>query len=79
MTMAKQRHGRTMMQMASRLDFPTPQSLPRLTATLGGFCFVVVLTSLRRRWIGCPFHPLDFLIATAYGNTSTNWFPMLIA
>jgi len=66
-------------QMASRIIAPPPQSLPRLMATLGGFAFAAVLSTLRRRILGFPFHPLGFLLATAYGDSATCWFPLLIA
>jgi hypothetical protein len=29
--------------------------------------------------VGCPFHPLGFLIATATGDICNSWFPMLLA
>lgn len=66
-------------QMATRVADMPPRSMPRLVAAAGGFGFAAALTLLRQRWIGCPFHPLGYLIATASGDTSTNWFPMLIA
>src|SRR2546430_6769807 len=36
-------------------------------------------TLFRSQWFGCPFHPLGFLVANAYGDTTANWFPMFIA
>ncbi len=66
-------------QMASRLSSVPPRSLPHLTATAGGFGFVVLLTLVRRRWLNCPFHPLGFLIANAYGDDTESWFSLLIA
>jgi hypothetical protein len=48
-------------------------------ALSGGFLFAAFLTLLRQRWIGSPFHPLGFIIATAYGDRTTAWFPMLVA
>jgi hypothetical protein len=66
-------------QMAARLASLPLRNLPRLWAAAGGSCFVCALTLLRRQWIGCPLHPLGFLLATARGDESTNWFPMLLA
>lgn len=66
-------------QMASRLASPPPRDYPRLLATTGGFGFVVLLTALRQRFVGFPFHPLGFLMATAYGDSATGWFPLLVA
>ncbi|MCC6445734.1 MAG: hypothetical protein IT210_20055 [Armatimonadetes bacterium] len=66
-------------QMASRIATPTPQSMPRLAATGGGFVFVGGLSLMRRYILGFPFHPLGFLIATAYGDHNTGWFALMIA
>lgn len=66
-------------QMASQLASMPPRDFSRLTATAGGFCFVILLTLLRRQWLSCPFHPLGFLMATAYGDNTGNWFPLLVA
>jgi hypothetical protein len=66
-------------QMAALLVSPPLRDMPRLSAMTGGFGFVCLLSLLRRQWFGCPFHPLGFLVANAYGDTTANWFPMLIA
>jgi hypothetical protein len=66
-------------QMASRLASLPPRNLSQSFAAAGGFCFVFLLTLLRRQWQGCPFHPLGFLMATAYGDNSGNWFALLVA
>jgi hypothetical protein len=66
-------------RMASRLASPPPRDLPRLWATTGGFGLVCLLSLLRRQWFGCPLHPLGFLVANAYGDSTAHWFPMLIA
>jgi len=58
-------------QMASRLSLPPMPSYSRRMAITGGFLFAAFLTLLRQRWIGCPFHPLGFIIATAYGDRTT--------
>jgi hypothetical protein len=55
------------------------QRIPELEGTAVGFVFVLLLSLARVRFIGLPFHPLGFLIATAYGDSSIGWFPMLVA
>ena len=37
-----------------------------------------LLTLIRRSILGCPLHPLGFLMANAYGDAASCWFPMLI-
>ena len=65
--------------IASALSVPPRQDTGRLYAVFAGFGIASGLGLLRRLWIGSPFHPLGFLIANAFGDTSTSWFPMLIA
>lgn len=66
-------------QMASRIASPPVRDLPRMFAMTGGFGFVFFLSMLRNQWFGCPFHPLGFLVANAYGDSTASWFPMLVA
>lgn len=61
------------------LDPYTPQRIPELTATASGFVLMLTLSLARSRFLGLPLHPLGFLIATAYGDASICWFPMLVA
>jgi len=65
--------------MASQLSSPPHQNLSRLFAMFGGFCFAGALAAIRQKWVGSPFHPLGFLVATGFGDISTSWFPMLVA
>ncbi len=67
------------MLMASQLASPPHRNLSRLLAVFGGACFAGALALVRQVWVGSPFHPLGFLVATASGDTSTSWFPMLMA
>jgi hypothetical protein len=54
---------------------PNLRATPReRLATIGG-----AVPHPGARPVGCPFHPLGFLVANAYGDTTANWFPMLIA
>ena len=66
-------------QMAGQLSSPPLQNTGRIVAAAGGFCFAGALTWLRTHWIGLPLHPLGFLLATSWGDTSTAWFPLLVA
>ncbi len=65
--------------MATQLSSPPFRSMPRLVATAGGFGFAALLMLLRQRMPGFPFHPLGFLMATAYQDSDNTWFPMLVA
>jgi hypothetical protein len=66
-------------QMASRLASPPNPQFSRTLATLGGFVFVCGLVFLRSQIFRLPFHPLGFLIATAYGDANNAWFPLGVA
>jgi hypothetical protein len=66
-------------QMASRISLPPAQDAPRLMAIGGGFLFTLGLQLLRMRWFGSPFHPLGFILSTAYGDSSAMWFPLFVA
>lgn len=65
-------------QMVARLDTPPPQDVPRMVGMGGGFVFTMLLAYLRMRWVGSPFHPLGFLLGTAYGDSSAMWFPLFV-
>jgi hypothetical protein len=41
--------------------------------------FTALLYGLRLKWIGCPFHPLGFLIGTSYGDSSNTFLPLFVA
>lgn len=67
-------------QMAGRMTAAPPQDVPRLQALGGGFAFTSALYWLRLRWLSSPFHPLGFILATAYGESGNPmWFPLLVA
>lgn len=67
-------------QMAARLSSPPPRDIARLEMLAAGFLFTVALYGLRMVWMGSPFHPLGFILATAYGESANPmWFPMLVA
>jgi hypothetical protein len=66
-------------QMAAHIRTPPPRDVDSLFAIAGGFLFTMALQWLRMRWLASPFHPLGFLIATAYGDASALWFPLFVA
>ena len=66
-------------QMASTAASHTPRDSARLVAELLGGGFALGLGVLRLVWLKCPFHPLGYILATAYGDHTTNFFAMLIA
>jgi hypothetical protein len=66
-------------QMATRLSNPPNPQVSKMLATFGGFAFVCVLTALRTHLLRMPLHPLGFIIATAYGDSATAWFPLGVA
>jgi hypothetical protein len=38
-----------------------------------------MLFGLRRIWFGSPFHPLGYILGTAYGESNSYWFPLFVA
>jgi len=64
---------------ASQAVSQPPRDAARLGFTLGGFIFTALLAALRRRFPGIPFHPLGFILATAYGESITFFFPLFVA
>lgn len=65
--------------MAQQITLQPPRDTVRLGFTLWGFFFVALLAALRLRFPGDPFHPLGFVLATAYGDTCPLFFPTLVA
>ncbi len=65
--------------MVSRISTPPARNVPSLYSVGGGFLFTIALYWLRLHWLGSPFHPLGFILGTAYGDGSPMWFPMFVA
>jgi len=65
--------------MAKQVAAPPLRDVTRLSYVGVGAVIAVGLAMLRRTWLGCPFHPLGFILATAYGDSSTFFFPMFVA
>lgn len=66
-------------QMASRISAPPPRDWPRLSANTIGFTAALAMAFARSRIPGLPLHPLGFLLATAYGDHTTCFFPLFVA
>ena len=65
--------------MATLAASPPPRELPRLAANGCGAVFALLLGVIRSWFTRSPFDPLGYILATAYGNTATLFFPMLVA
>jgi hypothetical protein len=57
------------------LNSPLPPQITKVWATLGGAVGALALSLGRWSWLGFPFHPLGFAMATAYGYHL--WAPFL--
>ncbi|WP_395094709.1 DUF6785 family protein [Armatimonas sp.] len=57
---------------------PEPPHPQEGMAVLVGLGFTLVLNMIRGRWIGFPFHPVGYAIASSWGM-SVLWVPMLVA
>jgi hypothetical protein len=55
---------------------PVPPDQPRVIATLSGGGLLVLLTLIRARFFGSPFHPLGYAMACSYGDLL--WGPFLV-
>jgi hypothetical protein len=66
-------------RMATLATTHTPRDMARVVAECGGAGFAVVLGAARTYLLRSPFHPLGYLLATAYGDHTTLFFPMLVA
>lgn len=66
-------------QMASRISAPPLRDWTRLTANGAGFGAAMAMAAIRARIPGSPFHPLGFILATAYGDHTTAFFPLFMA
>jgi hypothetical protein len=67
-------------QQMARLAKLTPNpDTTRLAYVGAGGAIALALAGLRHVWLGSPFHPLGFILATAYGDSPTMLFPLFIA
>jgi len=61
--------------VARWLTDPLPPQSSKVWATIGGALGALALSLARWHWLGFPFHPLGFAMATAYGYHL--WAPFL--
>jgi Family of unknown function (DUF6785)/Domain of unknown function (DUF6784) len=66
-------------QMTTQVANGPERDALRLWYAGGGFAFAALLAMLRLNVPGSPFHPLGYILATAYGDSTTNFFPMFTA
>jgi hypothetical protein len=66
-------------QLAGRVKTPPEADLTRLGAIASGGVIILTLAALRNVWLGSPFHPLGFILATAYGDATTFFAPLFLA
>lgn len=66
-------------RMATLATGSVPRDDGKLAAQVAGGGIALFLGFLRTVWIKSPFHPLGFIIATAYGDHTTSFLPMLVA
>ena len=57
---------------------PQPPHPREGMAVVAGLGFTLLLNTIRGRWIGFPFHPVGYAIASSWGM-SVLWVPMLVA
>ena len=55
---------------------PVPPDVPRIIATLSGGTLLGLLSIIRGRFFGFPFHPLGYAMACSYGELL--WGPFLL-
>lgn len=59
--------------MTNSLEMPIKRDVHKIQFFTGGFFFTLMLIALRRIFLGCPLHPVGYIIATAYGDYSPLW------
>lgn len=62
---------------AQSVQSPVPPDWTKTTFTGAGFLVAPILVALRTALPGFPFHPLGYVIGTAYGSDTPFWGPFL--
>jgi hypothetical protein len=65
--------------MARHVQSPPEADAMRLGYVGAGAAIAFLLATLRHVWLASPFHPLGFLLATAYGDAPPFVFPIFMA
>lgn len=58
---------------------PPPRDEIRIGFMGAGAGMALGLSLLRRAWLSCPFHPLGFILGTAYGDSTIFFLSLFIA
>jgi hypothetical protein len=64
--------------MTNSLQVPILRDIHKIQFFTGGFLFTLLLVGIRRVFLGCPFHPVGYIISTAYGDYSPLWFAFFL-
>ncbi len=64
-------------QMVAWLEHPGKADITRTSWMIGGGVATFLLWLIRNAWLRFPLHPLGYIVATAYGNSTHLWFPFL--
>ena len=65
-------------RMDGWLKAPEPPDMARLTAIIVGFCFTLLLNSLRMKLGWFPFHPVGYAVSSSW-SMHLLWLPMFFA
>ncbi len=57
---------------------PEGVNASRLIFASGGLVVTLILAACRLIWLGFWLHPVGYVLATAYGDTSPMWWPFLV-
>jgi hypothetical protein len=66
-------------RMATQATTNIPRDNNRLAAQGFGALFAVFLGIVRIAWMKSPFHPLGYILATAYGDSTPSLLPLFVA
>ncbi len=64
--------------MVGRLEHPSGPDGMRTGWAIGGGLFAIALAIARTIWLRFPLHPLGYIVALAYGPSTSLWFPFLL-
>ena len=64
--------------MVTRLEHPVGPDATRTGWAIGGGLFAIGLALARTVWLRFPLHPLGYVVALAYGPSTSLWFPFLL-
>ena len=65
-------------ELSSYVLNPARRDPVRLAYGMAGFAITGLLAAGRLVWLGFPLHPVGYVLATAYGDTSPMWWPFFV-